>query len=75
MHLPPCRQRTGARGTMGLSFDGKPIDVLPRQAGTRVREAIAPPRATLRARYSTERPSTFCHPLGNNPPRVARLPT
>jgi len=24
--------------------------------------------------YSTANPSTFCHPRGNNPPRVARAP-
>src|SRR4249919_439699 len=36
---------------------------------------IAPPRAAGYGGYSTERPSTFCQPLGNNPPRVARLPT
>ena len=25
--------------------------------------------------YWTSSPSTFCHPRGNNPPRVARAPT
>src|SRR3546814_14527173 len=24
--------------------------------------------------YSTESPSTFCHPLGSSPPRLARAP-
>ena len=36
---------------------------------------IVPPRAASYGGYSTESPSTFCQPRGNNPPRVARLPT
>src|SRR5690606_28795572 len=32
------------------------------------------PETRIHAAYATDKPSTFCHPRGNNPPRLARLP-
>ena len=31
-------------------------------------------RQQVATSYSTSSPSTFCHPRGSNPPRVARAP-
>src|SRR6478672_8805686 len=47
----------------------------PRKTGSAT-ASNAPQRAAPSAcDYSTDKPSTFCQPLGNSPPRVARAPT
>ncbi|PPT25688.1 hypothetical protein XarbCFBP7614_19335 [Xanthomonas arboricola] len=63
--------------TCGVSRDGGRAKAL-QQIG-RIEAATAsnaPLRATLvNSRYCTSSPSTFCHPRGNNAPRLARAPT
>ncbi|PPU53175.1 hypothetical protein XarbCFBP6827_17650 [Xanthomonas arboricola] len=63
--------------TCGVSRDGGRTWAL-QQIG-RIEAAAAsnaPLRATsVNSRYCTSSPSTFCHPRGNNAPRLARAPT
>ncbi|PPT50839.1 hypothetical protein XarbCFBP8147_10290 [Xanthomonas arboricola] len=63
--------------TCGVSRDGGRART-PQQIG-RIDAAAAsnaPLRATsVNSRYCTSSPSTFCHPRGNNAPRLARAPT
>ncbi|PPU21809.1 hypothetical protein XarbCFBP7610_00220 [Xanthomonas arboricola] len=63
--------------TCGVSCDGGRARAL-QQIG-RIEAAARstlPLRATsVNSRYCTSSPSTFCHPRGNNAPRLARAPT